>query len=48
MPMEGDRQGYLKGRWNPYKHVGKLVYMRYYLVRAEDGLQASRSPVRAI
>jgi len=48
MPMEGDRQGQLKGRWNSDKHHGKLVYMRCYLVRVEDGLQASQSPVRVV
>ena len=48
MPTEGDRQGQLKGQWNPDKHHGKLVYMQCYLVRAEDDLQASRSQVRAV
>ena len=48
MPAEGDEQGHLKGQWNPNKHHGKLVYMRCYLVRAEDGLQASRSQVGAV
>ena len=48
MPTEGDRQGQLKGRWNSDKHHGKLVYMRCYLVHAEDGLQVSWSPVRAV
>ena len=48
MPTEGDQQGQLKGRWNLDRHHGKLVYMRCYLVRTEDGLQASRSLVRAI
>ena len=48
MPTKGDQQGQLKGRWNSDKHHGKLVYMRCYLVHVEDGLQASRSPVRAV
>ena len=48
MPTEGDQQGQLKGRWNLDRHHGKLVYMRCYLVHVEDGLQASRSPVRAV
>ena len=48
MLMEGDQQGQLKGRWNSDKHHGKLVYMRCYLVRAEDGLQVCQSLVRAV